>query len=69
MVVGWTDDTASAVDCIRVIRNHWRLMFSGGGLVRVRRQDVEIELGSSESRLFGFVSLIHTPNLVDMPVS
>ena len=69
MVVGWTDDAATAIDCIRLNSGAWRLEFSDSGLVRVRRPDVEAALGGNIAHPFGFFSFVHAPDLVDMATS
>ncbi len=58
MLAGWTNDTVSAIDCIRVISSNWRLVCDGGMLVRVRRQDVEAELGGTEQHPYGWFGFI-----------
>ncbi len=69
MLVGWTDESTSPIDCVRLVDRQWRLVLDGNSLVRVRRRDVEAALGSNELRPYGFFSLVHAPDLIDVSES
>jgi len=58
MIIGWVDDSASPLDCIRIRCMNWQLVLDRQSLMRVRRADVEQALGRSRTHLFGFVGFI-----------
>ena len=69
MVVGWIDDSADPLDFILIDGRSWNITLSASNFVRVRRQDVEGELGTNLNHPFGFVGF-HFKNVkVIMPES
>lgn len=59
MIVGWIDDMAPPLSCIRVIGADWRAVIDASRLVRVRRMDVEKAIGASRQHSFGFIGFLH----------
>jgi len=59
MIVGWIDDSAHPLNCIRIISAEWRLVLDGSQLMRVRRTDAEKALGSRTRHPFGFFGILH----------
>jgi GT2 family glycosyltransferase len=59
MLVGWIDDAAQPVSCIRVVSSGWRVVIDASRLVRVRRTDVEKSIGSRTQHAFGFIGFLH----------
>jgi GT2 family glycosyltransferase len=59
MIVGWVDDSHDPIDCIQIKGNGWKILIDGAQLVRLRRTDVENELGarSHPYGFFGFLTL------------
>lgn len=59
-VSGWIDDLESPLDTIRIVNSNWMFIFSVSDLVRVRRADVEKELGASHQHSYGFFGFCNT---------
>ncbi len=59
MIVGWIDDASHPLDCIRIIGPDWRVVMDATRIVRVRRTDVENNLGGRRLHAFGFVGFVH----------
>jgi len=59
MIVGWLDDTAHPISCIRIIAPSWRVVIDASRFIRVRRTDVEKALGSHAQHAYGFFGFLH----------
>lgn len=59
MVVGWIDDTAYPLRCIRVVGPDWRLVIDDSRYFRQRREDVEKAVGDRGTHPFGFIGFLH----------
>jgi GT2 family glycosyltransferase len=59
MIVGWIDDVAHPLSCIRIIGPDWRVVIDASHLSRVRREDVEKALGNRRPHTFGFIGFLH----------
>jgi GT2 family glycosyltransferase len=58
MVIGWIDDVAAPLSCIRIVGPSWRLVLDGASLIRVRRQDAEGALGRPVAHAYGFIGFV-----------
>lgn len=58
MIVGWIDDVVHPLGGIRISGSGWRAMLDRTRLVRVRRIDVEKNLGKPTQHLFGFFGFL-----------
>lgn len=59
MIVGWIDDAAHPLSCIRIIGPDWRVVLDASHFLRVRRADVEKALGTRNLHAFGFMGFLH----------
>ena len=59
MVVGWIDDAAQSLNCIRIIGPDWRVVIDASRIFRVRRSDVEQAIGVGRLHPFGFIGFLH----------
>jgi GT2 family glycosyltransferase len=59
MVVGWIDDVSDPIARIRIVCADWHANVDASCLVRVRRMDVEDELGNHAVHHFGFLGVLH----------
>lgn len=59
MIVGWIDDIAQPLSCIRLTGPDWSVVIDASRFVRVRRLDVENAIGSRRSHAFGFIGFLH----------
>jgi len=59
MVVGWIDDAAYPLTCIRVVGPDWRFVIDDSRYFRQRREDVEKAIGDRGSYHFGFIGFLH----------
>ncbi len=59
MIVGWIDDVAHPLSCIRIIGPDWRVVIDASHFLRVRREDVEKAIGSHRLHAFGFIGFLH----------
>jgi GT2 family glycosyltransferase len=59
MIVGWIDDVAHPLSCIRIIGPDWRVVIDTSHFLRVRRADVEKALGARNLHAFGFMGFLH----------
>jgi len=64
-IIGWIDDSASPVDCIRVVGPEWRLTFDGAALARIRRYDVEEALGQRVGHTYGYFGFLFAGKQID----
>ena len=58
-IVGWADDTVTALSTVRLSGNGWHVDLPASALIRQRRQDVEAALGTSAPYCYGFFGLFH----------
>jgi GT2 family glycosyltransferase len=58
MVVGWIDDSADPLSCIRITGADWRVVLDASVLVRLRRADVEKAVGGRGQHAFGFFGFL-----------
>jgi GT2 family glycosyltransferase len=58
MVVGWIDDIAHPINCIRIIAPDWRVVIDASRFIRVRRPDVEKALNSRTQSAYGFFGFL-----------
>ena len=59
MIVGWLDDIAHPISCIRIIAPSWRVVIDASRFIRVRRTDVEKALASHAQHAYGFFGFLH----------
>lgn len=59
MIVGWIDDIAQPLSCIRLTGPDWSVVIDASRFVRVRRLDVENAIASRRSHAFGFIGFLH----------
>lgn len=65
MVIGWVDDTASPLVCLRVSGKDWRILLDPSSIIRIRRQDVESALGKPVVHLFGVLGFVATGEAIN----
>lgn len=58
MVIGWIDDVAAPLSCIRIVGPSWRLVLDSASLVRVRRKDAEGAMGRPVAHAYGFIGFV-----------
>jgi GT2 family glycosyltransferase len=58
MIVGWIDDVAHPLSCIRIISAGWRVVMDASRFVRTRRMDVEDVIGSRVPHALGFFGFL-----------
>jgi GT2 family glycosyltransferase len=65
MVIGWIDDEADPIECVRVFGPGWRITFDGEALARVRRPDVETALATMASHPYGYYGIVFADEPVE----
>jgi GT2 family glycosyltransferase len=59
MIVGWLDDAAHPLSCIRIVGADWRVVLDDNVLMRLRRADVESVLQGQAQHAYGYFGLLH----------
>ena len=59
MIVGWLDDAAHPLSCIRIVSADWRVVLDEQVIMRLRRADVEGVLQAQAQHSYGYFGLLH----------
>jgi GT2 family glycosyltransferase len=58
MIVGWVDDSNDPIDCLQIHGGGWKVLVDADHLIRLRRRDVEGELGGARQHAYGFFGFL-----------
>ncbi len=64
-IVGWIDDTASALESLRISNPSWQIVLDATSMIRIRRGDVENALGRQVVHRFGFIGFVYTDQTLE----
>ncbi len=65
MLLGWVDDSGSALKLLRIVSPHWRVVMDTSAMARIRRGDVENALGKPIVHRFGFIAFLYTDETIE----